>query len=93
MNGDDGGGGGAHFDRGVKFVHDPDHVFKSKYFGVSQYRSGWKGELAVDGVRRNLYDPSSGRAFDTEEEAHLAVEAAKVTHGWKPQAKATKQSG
>eukprot|EP01049_Picozoa_sp_SAG25_P013713 SAG25_NODE_2203_length_1843_cov_11.424885_1_plen_185_part_00 len=92
MNGDDGGGGGAHFDRGVKFVHDPDHVFKSKYFGVSQRRDGWKGGLKVDGVNHNLY-PSSGGAFDTEEEAHLAVEAAKVLLGWKPQAKATKQSG
>eukprot|EP01047_Picozoa_sp_COSAG01_P039813 COSAG01_NODE_3311_length_6278_cov_372.817123_2_plen_141_part_00 len=48
--------------------------------------------MSVDGVHHAIYHPAGG-AFDTEEEAHLAVEAHKVRLGWKPAAKAAKQSG
>eukprot|EP01047_Picozoa_sp_COSAG01_P098395 COSAG01_NODE_28586_length_657_cov_2.302867_1_plen_130_part_01 len=92
MNGDDGGGGGAHFDRGTEFANDPDHVFQSKYFGVCRHHDGWQGKLYVGGVHHYMQNPAGG-PFETEEEAHLAVEAAKVRLGWKPAAKAAKQSG
>eukprot|EP01047_Picozoa_sp_COSAG01_P045804 COSAG01_NODE_4249_length_5207_cov_3.508319_1_plen_244_part_10 len=91
MNGADGGGGGVPLDRGRGFAADPDHVFASKHFGVSRYKDGWKGTLYIDGAQHMMYH--LGGAFDTEEEAHLAVEAAKVRLGWKPAAKAAKQSG
>jgi hypothetical protein len=93
MNGDDSGGGGAHFDRGQEFASDPDHVFQSKYFGVCREGDGWKGQLTVGGVYHCMRNPSGGMLFDTEEEAHLAVEAAKVRLGWQPAKKAAKQSG
>jgi hypothetical protein len=40
--------------------------------------------------RYNFYHPEGGD-YDTEEEAHLVVEAEKVRLGWKPKAKAANQ--